>query len=84
MRIIIVCVRFSTRGTAMYVCLCKGVTDHQIRKLVADGARSWHEIRQQTGCATQCGKCACEAKAITRTAIAEQMAKNASDLAYAV
>ncbi len=68
----------------MYVCLCKGVTDHQIRDLVADGARSWAEIRQQTGCGTQCGKCACEGKAVARTAIAEQMTHNATDLAYAV
>lgn len=68
----------------MYVCLCKGVTDHKIRELVADGARSWADIRRQTGCGTQCGKCACEAKDITRTAIAKQMAENAKDLAYAI
>lgn len=68
----------------MYICLCKGVTDHKIRDLVADGARSWAEIREQTGCGTQCGKCACEAKAITRTAVAEQMTRHATDLAYAV
>ncbi len=68
----------------MYVCLCKGVTDHKIRDLVAEGARSWGEIRQQTGCGTQCGKCACEGKSITRTAVAAQIAENARDLAYAV
>ncbi len=68
----------------MYVCLCKGVTDHKIRELVTDGARSWADIRQQTGCGTQCGKCACEAKAITRIAVTEQMVENAQDLAYAI
>lgn len=68
----------------MYVCLCKGVSDHKIRSLVADGARTWADIRQHTGCGTQCGKCACEAKSITRTAVAEQMALNNGDLAYAV
>lgn len=68
----------------MYVCLCKGVTDHKIRDLVAEGARSWAQIREQTGCGTQCGKCACEGKSIAREAIAEQMAHHDSDLAYAV
>ena len=68
----------------MYICLCKGVSDHRIRALVADGARSWAEIREQTGCGTQCGKCACEGKAVTRSAIDEQMTRNATDLAYAV
>ncbi|MGI6408026.1 MAG: (2Fe-2S)-binding protein [Gammaproteobacteria bacterium] len=68
----------------MYVCLCKGVTDHKIRELVTDGARSWADIRQQTGCGTQCGKCACEAKSVTRIAVAEQMVENAQDLAYAI
>lgn len=68
----------------MYVCLCKGVTDHKIRELVAEGARSWGEIRQQTGCATQCGKCACDAKAVTREAIHEQMTEHAKHLFHAV
>ncbi|MGM0616205.1 MAG: (2Fe-2S)-binding protein, partial [Pseudomonadota bacterium] len=53
----------------MYVCVCKGVTDHQIRQQVSDGARSWREVREATGCATQCGKCACFAKSVTREAV---------------
>lgn len=68
----------------MYVCLCKGVTDHQIRERVAEGARSWSEIRRQTGCATQCGKCACEGKAVTREAIHERMTEHAKHLFHAV
>ena len=85
MRIVIVCfILCLANGAVMYVCLCKGVTDHKIRALVADGARSWKEVSQQTGCGTQCGKCACEGKNIARAAIAEQMTANAQDLAYAV
>ena len=66
----------------MYVCLCKGVSDRMIRNAVSDGARSWREVREHTECATQCGKCACMAKAITHDAIAEEMLS--PDLAYAV
>ncbi|WP_017431076.1 (2Fe-2S)-binding protein [Vreelandella jeotgali] len=68
----------------MYVCMCKGITDHRIRREVADGARSFHEVREATGCSTQCGKCACTAKAVTRDAVSEARAEVAAGLAYAV
>lgn len=67
----------------MYVCLCKGVSDHTIRDAVSDGARSWREVREETGCGTQCGKCAEVGKAVLRDAIAEETMPMA-DLAYAV
>ena len=54
----------------MYVCVCKGVTDHQIRQHVSDG--------------TQCGKCACYAKSITREAVQEARQEADMGLAYAV
>ena len=68
----------------MYVCLCKGVTDHKIRESVEGGARSWREVQGETGCGTQCGKCAGAAKAITREAVMTEVTASASDLAYAV
>ncbi|EWH01818.1 (2Fe-2S)-binding protein [Halomonas sp. BC04] len=68
----------------MYVCICKGVSDHKIRATVEDGARSWREVQGETGCATQCGKCATVAKAITSDAIRSEMTASAADLAYAV
>nr|WP_163501884.1 (2Fe-2S)-binding protein [Halomonas socia] len=68
----------------MYVCLCNGVTDKAIREAVDDGARSWREVRQATGCANQCGKCACTGKAITREAVVSAMVEANFDLAYAV
>ncbi|WP_447554015.1 (2Fe-2S)-binding protein [Vreelandella sp. EE22] len=68
----------------MYVCVCKGVTDHQIRQQVSDGARSWREVREATGCAMQCGKCACFAKSITREAVQAERQQADMGLAYAV
>ena len=49
----------------MYVCLCKGVTDSQIRSAAENGA-SIREIRDQLGVMTECGKCACVTKDIVR------------------
>ena len=68
----------------MYVCVCKGVTDHQIRQQISDGARSWREVREATGCATQCGKCACFAKSVTREAVQDARYEANAGLAYAV
>jgi bacterioferritin-associated ferredoxin len=42
----------------MYVCVCNGVTESQIRTAVNDGARSLRELRADLGVATCCGKCA--------------------------
>ncbi|CUS48437.1 MAG: bacteroferritin-associated ferredoxin [Idiomarinaceae bacterium HL-53] len=48
----------------MYVCLCKGVTDGDIKNAVASGCRSLRELKRETGLATQCGKCSCHARDI--------------------
>lgn len=41
----------------MYVCLCKGVTDSQIKDAIYDGATSVGQLRKCLGVASQCGKC---------------------------
>lgn len=46
----------------MYVCLCSGVTDGQIRQAVEDGASSMRLLRQELGVAACCGRCAQHAK----------------------
>jgi bacterioferritin-associated ferredoxin len=55
----------------MYVCLCKGVTDRQIRDAIFDGCCSYREVREATGVASQCGKCACLAKDVVRETLTE-------------
>ena len=65
----------------MYVCLCQGVTDGQIRDAIYEGCCSYREVRETTGVATQCGKCACLAKQVVRETIAEVQSSQAS-LAY--
>ena len=41
----------------MYVCICNGVTDKQIRRAIAGGAQSVQCLRDELGVASQCGGC---------------------------
>jgi bacterioferritin-associated ferredoxin len=41
----------------MWVCLCKGVTDRQIRSAIAAGARTPVEIANRCRAGTRCGGC---------------------------
>ncbi len=41
----------------MYVCICNGVTDHQIREAAASGGTSVSELTMRTGCGSNCGSC---------------------------
>lgn len=42
----------------MYVCICKGITDRQIKEAVYDGSTSVKALRRQLGVSSQCGRCA--------------------------
>ena len=42
----------------MYVCICKSVTDSQIRTAVREGVCSMRALCQNLGACSQCGKCA--------------------------
>ena len=65
----------------MYVCLCQGVTDGQIRDAILDGCCSYREVREATGVASKCGKCACLAKEVVRDTLTELQSSHAA-LAY--
>jgi bacterioferritin-associated ferredoxin len=69
MQLTMIIIRYNV--LCMYVCICKGVTDSAIRREVRSGATSFREVRDRTGCATQCGKCACEARVVVANAVAE-------------
>lgn len=42
----------------MYVCVCSGITDRQIRAAAARGVTSLEELQNELGVASQCGNCA--------------------------
>ena len=63
----------------MFVCMCNGITDRQIRAALNDGASSFRELRRQLGVSSQCGTCEAEARAL----VAEHREQNsAMDLFY--
>ena len=41
----------------MFVCVCNGITDKQIRRAVAGGASTVQDLRDALGVASQCGTC---------------------------
>jgi bacterioferritin-associated ferredoxin len=48
----------------MYVCLCQGVTDRDIRQTIDEGATTVEEIMYCTRAGTRCGSCIPTIKAI--------------------
>lgn len=50
----------------MYVCLCTGVTDRDIREAAENGVSSMRQLGKELGVGRQCGRCACTAREILR------------------
>ncbi|GGC69522.1 bacterioferritin-associated ferredoxin [Marinobacter halophilus] len=50
----------------MYVCLCFGVTDREIRKAADNGISSMRQLGKELGVGRQCGRCACTAREILK------------------
>ena len=53
-------------GLAMYVCVCRQITDNQIRDLCRDGASNMNDLRAKLGVASECGKCGKLAQTIVK------------------
>ncbi|MFT7558889.1 MAG: bacterioferritin-associated ferredoxin [Flavobacteriales bacterium] len=56
----------------MYVCLCKEITDRDIRDAVESGASSFKEVRTSLGVSSVCGSCSSLAKDVYNAAKQEQ------------
>lgn len=67
-------------STAMYVCLCKAVTDKAIKQKVAEGVSTMRELKICTGVGSQCGKCICQAQQILHNELV-RINDNSLDLA---
>ena len=50
----------------MYVCICRQITDNQIRDLCRDGASNMNDLRAKLGVASECGKCGKLAQTIVK------------------
>jgi bacterioferritin-associated ferredoxin len=51
---------------AMYICICNGVTETEVRRCVRKGACSLSDLQMELGVACNCGKCAASALAVIR------------------
>ena len=72
----------------MIVCVCRRVSDHDIRRAARDGAVSLECLQSELGVATQCGRCAdcatsilCEARVEKRPSIPIVPARRQEQLA---
>ncbi len=59
----------------MYVCLCRGITDQDIKDAVANGAESYREVRDLLDLGTCCGRCSPEARAIISDEVSQLVAR---------
>ena len=56
----------------MIVCLCHGVNDHKIRRVVEDGAKTVREVGRRCGAGTDCGSCRRQIKDVIESVEATQ------------
>lgn len=68
----------------MYVCLCKGVTDSQIKEAIYDGATSVGQLRKCLGVASQCGKCGITARELLQETLNTSASNSSFNDFYAV
>ena len=59
----------------MYVCLCRGITDQDIKDAMQNGAESIRDLRDMLDLGTCCGRCVPEAKTIISEELAEIAAR---------
>lgn len=68
----------------MYICICKKVTDGQIRTAVAErGVCNMRGLRQELGACEQCGKCAVDARQVMLDCLDSLAINEADSLAAA-
>ena len=53
----------------MYVCICQGKTDADIKQAVSDGAKTVKELSDKLGIIVQRGHCACEVQKIVKEGV---------------
>ena len=59
----------------MYVCLCRAVTDHQIRQAVENGVDNFRELRDALDVGTCCGRCVPDARVLIDETLAQIAAR---------
>ncbi|MFT6906196.1 MAG: bacterioferritin-associated ferredoxin [Oleiphilaceae bacterium] len=68
----------------MLVCICKGITDKNIKDEIYGGASSYSDVRRTLGLGSCCGQCASYAKDLVLESISQLKLGINSPLAYEV
>ncbi len=58
----------------MFVCVCRAVTDHQIREAVDDGVHHVEQLEELCGVGAGCGSCKALAQQLIEARLAEGQA----------
>jgi bacterioferritin-associated ferredoxin len=66
---ILTIIRIRVHNNGMIVCVCKAVSERQIRTAVKGGATSLRDLTRELGVGTCCGKCLPEAKSALAASI---------------
>ncbi len=64
----------------MYVCLCKGITDRQIRAAMSEGNTTVRALKDSLGITSQCGRCA----RLTKEIVKDSSKNTSGDLFYSL
>jgi len=68
----------------MFVCLCKSITDHEIRAAVDQGVHTFDDMQAHLDVSSVCGSCSCEVKQIMQKRLAKEVASNEVVLGFPV
>lgn len=62
----------------MFVCICKSVTDHQIKDAVDTGVSSFEAMQSHLAVSTVCGGCSCEVKRVIAQKLESELSSRAA------
>ena len=62
----------------MYICICKSITDSQIRAAAENGDDTIHKLKKKFGLASSCGSCV----EMTESILQESVSKRAKPILY--
>lgn len=57
----------------MYVCLCNGITDREIKQSIRNGANNLQDLHDDLGVGSQCGQCACLSQELLNQTMEENL-----------
>ncbi len=60
----------------MYVCICHGITDRQIRETLDRGATSLSDVQMQVPVGGCCGRCLPTAQEVVQEHLAQQLPRS--------